>query len=459
MLNTYSMSTIGRIVTPPRVPRLNAVFKMTSWTRVFALGLIVGGATLSGCSSSPALPTNQIGSSDIVDGTHLAWNALISPALPEYDRTLMRHALLNTPVASRGLLRNSTAVYLIVSTEHEDSIFVNRPELQGSLIRFSIDRSNPGEAISSNAQRVPVPAWSADIEPESLSALATPKPVEPYRKILSVPGYAHVSVTVAPPCNDKMFNGDAVFLYTGGYSTTGNSASELEAGIGNRLVNQASLTDYVPYVRGLGGIFYAVSNPIPSGFNRYGANPPYYYRCGLVFMNFIIWGGCVDKSLTNFTVADPPCGTGLQQYEEFEFQSCYAEAFVGGWYLCNPAPTTTSVEILYLKVGNTVGWTNSCKSCVVQRVSGIAQHSPSNDGSSTGETDWFQAGLAPSTSSGHSWDKASTQYCKSVPSGPACTVTPPHSSPTVVSVQNFELGVPPGTYDYANEWVWITQLK
>lgn len=402
--------------------------------------------TPSACSGSGNAVTPGVPNSVLyVPGTSLAWDRILSNRLAEADRDLLKRAVNNTPRAVRSSLTEGTAIFVIEADANSETVHPSRPELADALKQYRADSQGRGFATSTSGDVLPVPHINIDnaVNP------AFNNNTGPYRRILSVPGYQNVTATLTPPCNNLMQGKDSVVMYTGGYGSTG--VGQFEAGI-NNVVTGNHQTDFVPYVRGLGVYYYATTKP-PNNVSEFGVMP-YYFICGQVWINFNATGGCVDKAHKTFTHADPPCGSNMDQWEQFSFDSCYAMVFVGNQYLCNPNPNSPEVLIIYIVYGQTGGWTYSCKTCQVQRLTTIAQRVPSNDGSITGQSRWEQVALA-GLGTGHSWDQQSTQSCSSFPSGPACAVsTPPQK--TVVFVLDPVLNDPPGTFEYNIEDDWIS---
>jgi hypothetical protein len=429
-----------------------------SLSLIFACFLV-----LNGCSSSSQFQPSALHERDAVPGSSVTWSQLISPRLSQTDQDLIHRVVLNNSSNERAVLRSDTALFVIIDIDaQQPRVYVNRPELSGALSTFREDSSDPHRALNLKGQAIPIPyapLVTANSGPEvhPLSQTA----VEPYREIRSVAGYSAVTTTITPPCQNRMYAGDAVFMYMGGYSSNGNTASAIEAGVGNEVYGNTAAAhqqDFVPYIRGMGAFWWTTSiGPPPSGVSIVGQYPPFYYQCGKVWMNFRVVGGCVNTAMTQFTVSDPPCAVGLAQYEHFVFQSCVAEIYVGNFYACYQGPTPV-VEMDYIKIGNTFGWTNSCHTCIVRRISSIAQITPTNDGATFNDrARWEQASLSSSSGTGHMWDQASTQFCLSIPNGPTCAISNGWN-PTVVMVTNASLTDPPNTFDYQEEDDWITQL-
>src|ERR1017187_658083 len=225
----------------------------------------------SACAGqSHALPQPAVMSADYVPGTTLAWNRILSSSLSESDRSLLKRDIENAPAPIRQSLTENTAVFVISVTGDSETTNTNRPELQGVLVRYQADPQGRPFATSDDGRVMPI----------VLTSDATAGPIHPavvnhgpYRKILSVPGYQNVTATLTPDCQNHMVNGDSVFMYTGGYSSSG--VAEFEAGISN-VVTGDHQRDFVPYIRGVGlPIYYAINVP-PKDVHDYGKTPYVY---------------------------------------------------------------------------------------------------------------------------------------------------------------------------------------
>jgi hypothetical protein len=179
-------------------------------TFVLALGFLLA----SGCSARTLSTVPQPSHADYSQRSQEDFVARnISPEITGKERSLIRSALL---LHAKDLMQRNVQKFdefLVIKSEHGDTVYVNRPELRGVL--EELRPLSLGSNVYANAGRQMVLPVAGPLSGCSGNCTG------PFRETLSQVGFQLPGVVANLPCSNSINTsspyGDTGYFYTGGF--------------------------------------------------------------------------------------------------------------------------------------------------------------------------------------------------------------------------------------------------